>query len=102
MSNVIENAICTAMDFDIALNEANVLHENAIECAVCKVEASKTDNLIRCPHCNESYYQEKYSTCTAMYFPPIYKDGVNINPDRNTTTTHCTCMNCGKDFSYQR
>lgn len=102
MSNMIENAICTAMDFDIALNEANVLHKNAIECAVCKVEAPKRDNLIRCPHCGESYYMENYSDCTAMYFTPIYKDDVNINPDKNITTTHCTCMNCGKDFSFER
>ena len=57
---------------------------------------------ICCPHCGESYYMENYSICTALYYPPIYKDGVNINPDRNTTTTFCTCMNCGKDFSYKR
>lgn len=101
MNNMIEDAVCTAINLDNALSESITNCENAIEC-VCKIEAPKTDNLIRCPHCNESYYQEKYSTCTAMYFPPIYKDGVNINPDRNTTTTHCTCMNCGKDFSYQR
>ena len=55
-----------------------------------------------CPHCGESYYMEKYSSTTAVYYPPIYKDGVNINPDRNKTTTHCTCMNCGKDFSFMR
>lgn len=53
-----------------------------------------------CPHCGESYYMENYTTTTAMYFPPIYKNGVNINPDRNKSVTHCTCMNCGKDFSY--
>ena len=53
-----------------------------------------------CPHCGESYYMEKYSTCTALYFPPIYKDGVNINPDKNTTARHCKCMNCGKEFSF--
>jgi hypothetical protein len=53
-----------------------------------------------CPHCGESYYQELYSTTTAVYYPPIYKDGVNINPDRNTKTTHCRCLNCDKDFSY--
>lgn len=74
---------------------------NVTEC-VCKVEAPKKDNLIRCPHCGESYYMENGGERTAMYFPPIYKDGVNINQDRNTTTTHCTCMNCGKSFSYQR
>lgn len=55
---------------------------------------------VRCPHCGESYYNELYSTRTSVYYPPIYKDGVNINPDRNTTTTNCHCLNCGKDFSY--
>ena len=55
---------------------------------------------VRCPHCGESYYKELYSTRTSVYYPPIYKDGVNINHDRNTTTTNCHCLNCGKDFSY--
>lgn len=54
-----------------------------------------------CPHCGESDYMENYSTRTAMYYPPIYKDGVNINHDKNRTTTCCTCMNCGNVFSYE-
>jgi hypothetical protein len=45
---------------------------------------------------------ENYNTSTCVYYPPIYKDGVNINPDRNTCTTHCTCLNCGKEFSFTR
>ena len=53
-----------------------------------------------CPNCGQSYYIENYCSRTAVYYPPIYKDGININPDRNTTTHHCTCMNCGEDFSY--
>lgn len=44
---------------------------------------------------------ERYKTQTAMYFPPIYKDGVNINPDRNITTCVCQCLTCGAIFSYQ-
>lgn len=56
---------------------------------------------IKCPKCGESYFREDYSVCTAMYFPPIWKNGININPDGNTTTTNCTCMICGKHFSYQ-
>ena len=52
----------------------------------------------KCPHCGESYYEEMWSTSTAVYYPPIYKDGVNINPDRNKTTTHCRCLNCNTDF----
>ena len=55
---------------------------------------------VRCPHCGESYYEELYSTRTSVYYPPIYKDSININPDRNTTTTNYYCLNCGKDFSY--
>lgn len=55
-----------------------------------------------CPHCGKSHYMELYSSSTAVYYPPIYKDGVNINPDKNTTTTYCRCMECGKEFSFQR
>lgn len=101
MNNMIEDAVCTAINLDEALSASIEKYENATECAICKVEAPKRDNLIRCPHCGESYYMEKYSISTCMYCPPIYKNGVNINPDRNTTTTHCTCMNCGKEFSYK-
>ena len=39
------------------------------------------NKLIKCPQCGDSYYMGKYATTTAMYFAPIYKDGVNINPD---------------------
>ena len=56
---------------------------------------------INCPHCGKSYYAERYTTCTAMYFTPIYKDGVNINPDKNITTHVCECMNCGQIFSWR-
>ena len=74
--------------------------ESKIE-AVHTVETVKTYSGRKCPNCEESYYMEKYSVRTAVYYPTIYKDGVNINPDRNTTTTYCKCMNCGKDFSYE-
>jgi len=53
---------------------------------------------IRCPYCNKSYYKEGLSTATAMYFQPIYKDGININPDKNIHTVECKCLNCGKGF----
>lgn len=59
------------------------------------------DIKIKCPHCGTSYYREQYSVSTAMYFTPVYKDGVNINPDRNITTTVCHCINCDNVFSYQ-
>ena len=53
-----------------------------------------------CPYCGKSYYQELYSVTTGLYFPPIYKDGVNINPDRNVSSTTCLCLNCGQKFMY--
>jgi hypothetical protein len=32
-----------------------------------------------------------------MYFQPIYdKNGVNINPDGNTTIFKVNCLSCGK------
>jgi hypothetical protein len=32
-----------------------------------------------------------------MYFQPIYdKNGVNTNPDANTTTFEVSCGSCGK------
>ena len=71
-----------------------------LEMVNCVYQPVEKLNSAKCPHCGESYYMEKYSMTTAAYYPPIYKDGVNINPDRNTTTTYCTCMNCGKDFSF--
>ena len=71
---------------------------NIINCICHPVEELHS---AKCPHCGESYYIENYSMTTALYCPPIYKDGVNINPDRNQTTTHCTCLNCGKNFRYQ-
>lgn len=57
-------------------------------------------NLIKCPYCHASYYIDNYQTVTAMYYPPIYKDGININPDGNVFTHNCTCCNCGKNFTY--
>lgn len=54
----------------------------------------------KCPYCGESYYAENYSTTTAMYWAPIFKNGVLINENPNITTTHCTCCNCGKSFNY--
>ena len=44
--------------------------------------------MIKCPNCGKSYYKVKYSTVTAVYYPPIYKDGVNINPDKNSETVY--------------
>ena len=58
--------------------------------------------MIKCPNCGESHYEQRYSTRTAMYFPPIYKDGININEDRNTTTYYCSCCACHHNFRYSQ
>ena len=58
--------------------------------------------MIRCPRCGESYYAERFGMTTAMYFPIIMKDGVNINPNRNITTVSCQCIACGANFTYQK
>lgn len=44
------------------------------------------------------------SMSTMAYYPPVYnKQGVNTNPDMNTTTHPRRCLSCGKTWteSYQ-
>lgn len=53
---------------------------------------------IKCPFCKKSFYIPGPSVTTAVYYPPIIKDGVNINPDRNTSTTTCECLECHNFF----
>lgn len=53
----------------------------------------------KCPKCGKSYYSVGASSSTLAYFPPIYKDGVNINPNRNTTTTELHCEECGNNWT---
>lgn len=55
-------------------------------------------NNYKCPYCSESYYAMGPTISTLLYYVPIYKDGVNINPDRNTHTTQCQCLNCNQYF----
>lgn len=62
----------------------------------------KKDNLIRCPHCKESYYMYLYSDTTLAYCPPIYKNGVLINNEcRNKSKDYYECMHCGTSFAYK-
>ena len=53
-----------------------------------------------CPNCGKSYYRVDGSDITAMYYAPVYKDGVLISRDPNITTNHCTCLECGTKFSF--
>ena len=50
---------------------------------------------IKCPKCGAKYFEVGSSYCTAVYYPTIIKDGVNINPDRNKSVTTYTCCECG-------
>ena len=52
-------------------------------------------NDIKCPKCGAKYFEVGPSCCTAVYYSPIIKDGVNINPDRNKSVTTYTCCECG-------
>lgn len=73
---------------------------NPQEATICTLESKTLINNRLCPHCGGSYYMENNSMSTCVYYPPIYKNGININPDRNKTTVNCTCLECGKEFSY--
>lgn len=50
----------------------------------------------KCPHCGASYYTPKGSYTTALYCPPIYKDGVSINNMKNTSKTTYHCLSCDR------
>jgi len=54
---------------------------------------------ITCPKCGQSFFQEISSFSTLVYYPPIFKDGVNINPDRNKITTTYECQYCGNKWT---
>ena len=57
-------------------------------------------SMLKCPRCGAlGPITEGYSTTTAVYYPPVWKNGVNINPDRNVTTTTYTCGKCECNFS---
>lgn len=54
----------------------------------------------RCPHCGASHYTVSYSTTTCLGWEKVYQDGVLISQDPNTTTHHCTCLECMKAFTF--
>ncbi len=54
--------------------------------------------LIKCPKCRKSNYKETATHRTTAYYPPIMENGVNINPDANSTKTTCVCRECGTKF----
>ena len=50
---------------------------------------------IKCPKCGAKYFEVGPSVNTLVYYSPVIKDGVNIHPDRNISTTTYTCCECG-------
>lgn len=56
-------------------------------------------DIIKCPHCGESYYSEGYTIATCMAYSRVFKDGKEISVDPNYYTTSCHCIACGKDFN---
>lgn len=47
--------------------------------------------------CENPTYKQGITTTTSAYYEPVYdENGVNINPDRNTTYTSFHCTKCGK------
>lgn len=88
-TNISDVCLTKVVDEDLYFGADNC------EPAVAKVD-TRRDTV--CPHCGESYYMVDGLSTTCMYFPPIYKNGVNVNPDRNIITMECTCMECGKRF----
>lgn len=87
--------VCTGVKVPFVIDD--IYHdctEYAERASSCKVDVR------RCPYCDDSYYQEMYSTTTCLYSPSIYKDGELISKTANTTRAVCKCLSCGKEFSY--
>ena len=58
------------------------------------------DIILKCPNCNSlGPLSQGASMTTTVYYPPVWENGVYINPDSNTTTTEFTCEKCGCKFS---
>lgn len=51
---------------------------------------------VKCPYCGGAYFAVGPTFTTAVYYAPIYKDGVNINPDHNKSITKYECLKCGR------
>lgn len=49
-----------------------------------------------CPREDCKFSYRCVSTTLAYYLPVYDKNGVNINPDRNTTTFSVECFTCGR------
>ena len=56
--------------------------------------------VLKCPKCGSlGPLSQGISMTTAVYYPPVWENGVNINPDGNITRTEFICEKCGCKFS---
>lgn len=56
--------------------------------------------VLKCPKCNSTGpLSQGTSMTTTVYYPPVWENGVNINPDGNITRIEFICEKCGCKFS---
>lgn len=63
---------------------------------------TETNGIPVCPHCDKPTRrtEDGPSMTTCVYYPPIYdENGVNTNPDRNTTTRGYKCLECNESYT---
>lgn len=87
----------TSADLEAKVLSDEVDLKTILDNMIYEVEPNPLTNK-KCPHCGESYWSPRDATITAVYYEPIYKDGVNINSDRNKVSTTYHCWACGKDW----
>lgn len=55
---------------------------------------------VRCPKCGSTSYAINYRESTALAFSEVYIDGKLLpSCDPNYHTSHCSCLNCGANFT---
>ena len=59
----------------------------------------KKDKNWKCEKCGSSNFMESCVGTTAAYYKPVYKDGVNVNPDKNRTDYERVCLDCNSVWS---
>ena len=55
--------------------------------------------LWRCPECKKNHFRDSVATTTLLFYQKIFKDGVNINPDKNAISFVRDCLECGTSFA---
>ena len=65
------------------------------------MEVIFTGAIPQCPHCKKPTHRQAGMSCTTMMdFTPVYdENGININPDRNKTTTDYECLECEQEYT---